>query len=55
VQAGAFNEQGVEITGGLQSGEMIAIAGVHTLVTGQKVLPQLSASAMAQVATESAR
>lgn len=55
VQAGAFNEQGVEITGGLQSGEMIAIAGVHTLVTGQKVLPQLSASAIAQVATESAR
>jgi RND family efflux transporter MFP subunit len=55
VQAGAFNEQGIEITQGLQSGEMIAIAGVHTLITGQKVLPQLSASAMAQVATESAR
>lgn len=41
VQAGQFTEQGVLITSGLQAGEMIAIAGVHTLVKGQKVKPSI--------------
>lgn len=39
VTAGDFSEQGVLITGGLQAGEKIAIAGVHTLVKGQLVAP----------------
>jgi RND family efflux transporter MFP subunit len=39
VTAGEFSEQGVMITGGLQVGEKIAIAGVHTLVKGQHVKP----------------
>lgn len=39
VAAGEFSEQGVMITGGLQAGEKIAIAGVHTLVKGQQVKP----------------
>jgi len=37
VTAGAFTEDGVLITSGLQTGEKIAIAGVHTLVKGQLV------------------
>ncbi len=37
VMAGQFTEDGVPITSGLQAGEMIAIAGVHTLIKGQKV------------------
>jgi RND family efflux transporter MFP subunit len=39
VTAGEFSEQGVLITTGLQVGEKIAIAGVHTLVKGQHVKP----------------
>jgi RND family efflux transporter MFP subunit len=39
VTAGEFSEQGVMITDGLQAGEKIAIAGVHTLVKGQHVKP----------------
>lgn len=39
VQAGQFTEQGVLISRGLKAGEMVAIAGVHTLVKGQKVKP----------------
>lgn len=39
VTAGEFSEQGVMITDGLQPGEKIAIAGVHTLVKGQQVKP----------------
>jgi hypothetical protein len=39
VSAGEFSEQGVMITAGLQAGEQIAIAGVHTLVKGQHVKP----------------
>ncbi len=39
VTAGEFSEQGVMITGGLQMGEKIAIAGVHTLIEGQHVKP----------------
>ena len=37
VTAGQFTEDGVSISKGLQAGEMIAIAGVHTLLKGQKV------------------
>ncbi len=37
VMAGQFTEDGVPITSGLQADEMIAIAGVHTLIKGQKV------------------
>jgi RND family efflux transporter MFP subunit len=39
VVAGDFTEHGVLITGGLQIGERIATAGVHTLVHGQQVKP----------------
>ncbi|MDP3087879.1 MAG: efflux RND transporter periplasmic adaptor subunit [Methylotenera sp.] len=39
VQAGQFTEQGVLISRGLKAGEMVAIAGVHTLISGQKVKP----------------
>lgn len=41
VTAGQYTEAGVVINHGLQAGEMIAIAGVHTLIKGQKVHPQL--------------
>lgn len=41
VTAGQYSEEGVVITSGLQVGEMVAIAGVHTLVKGQKVRPQV--------------
>lgn len=41
VRAGQFTENGVMITSGLQAGEMVAIAGVHTLIKGQKVAPKL--------------
>lgn len=41
VIAGAYSEAGVVITSGLQTGEMVAIAGVHTLVSGQKVKPKV--------------
>jgi len=41
VIAGTYSEAGVVITSGLQAGEMVAIAGVHTLVSGQKVKPKV--------------
>ena len=41
VTAGQFTENGVQIMSGLQAGEMVAIAGVHTLINGQKVKPLL--------------
>lgn len=41
VAIGAFAEYGVEVTNGLALDEMIAIAGVHTLVKGQKVKPKI--------------
>jgi membrane fusion protein, multidrug efflux system len=44
VVAGQYTESGVMITSGLQSGEMVAIAGVHTLMKGQKVAPKLEAA-----------
>jgi membrane fusion protein, multidrug efflux system len=40
VTAGQFTESGVEILSGLKAGETIAIAGVHTLLKGQRVIPQ---------------
>ena len=36
-----FSEEGVGVTSGLEPGELVAVAGVHTLVAGQKVTPQL--------------
>lgn len=39
VTAGQFTEAGIVISSGLQTGEMVAIAGVHTLINGQKVKP----------------
>jgi len=41
VTAGQFTEEGVTITNGLQPNEMVAIAGVHTLIKGQKVTPRI--------------
>jgi multidrug efflux system membrane fusion protein len=43
VNAGQFTENGVVISNGLQTGEMVAIAGVHTLLKGQKVKPMFEA------------
>ena len=40
VKAGQYTENGVMITSGLDVGEMVAIAGVHTLIKGQKVRPK---------------
>jgi RND family efflux transporter MFP subunit len=45
VVAGQFREDGVIITGGLQAGEKIAIAGVHTLLKDQPVKPVIEAEA----------
>jgi RND family efflux transporter MFP subunit len=36
-----FTEYGIGITSGLKPGELVAIAGVHTLIEGQKVKPQI--------------
>ncbi len=44
VTAGQYTENGVMITSGLQAGEMVAIAGVHTLIKGQKVVPKFEAA-----------
>lgn len=41
VTAGQYTENGVQIISGLQAGELVAVAGVHTLIKGQKVKPQL--------------
>ncbi len=41
VTLGQFTEAGVEVLSGIERGELIAIAGVHTLVQGQQVKPQL--------------
>ncbi|HEY0561842.1 MAG TPA: efflux RND transporter periplasmic adaptor subunit [Methylophilus sp.] len=40
VKIGQFTETGVEVFSGLQPGELVAIAGVHTLIKGQRVQPQ---------------
>ncbi len=44
VVAGEFTEDGVLIDDGLQPGERIAIAGVHTLIKGMQVKPVLETS-----------
>lgn len=44
VTAGEFTEDGVLIKSGLQAGEKIAIAGVHTLVKDQPVKPVAKAA-----------
>lgn len=44
VTAGEFTEDGVLVRSGLQAGENIAIAGVHTLVKGQLVKPVAKAA-----------
>ena len=41
VSAGQYTENGVVITQGLQAGEMVAVAGVHTLIKCQKVLVKM--------------
>jgi membrane fusion protein, multidrug efflux system len=41
VTAGQYTEDGVTIISGLQADEMVAIAGVHTLIKGQKVKPRI--------------
>lgn len=46
VTTGDYTENGVEVLSGLQAGEMIAVAGVHTLLKGQKVKPQLATEDM---------
>ncbi len=46
VSAGQFTESGVIITNGLQTGEMVAIVGVHTLLKGQKVKPIVESNAV---------
>jgi membrane fusion protein, multidrug efflux system len=44
VTTGQFTEAGVVIKSGLQANEMVAIAGVHTLIKNQKVKPQMAES-----------
>ncbi len=44
VTAGQFTENGVMIASGVQANEMVAIAGVHTLIKGQKVVPKFEAT-----------
>jgi RND family efflux transporter MFP subunit len=43
VTAGQFTENGVTVNSGLQAGEMVAVAGVHSLIKGQKVAPKIEA------------
>jgi RND family efflux transporter MFP subunit len=40
VSIGQFREDGVLITSGLTAGELVVVAGVHTLVPGQTVVPK---------------
>jgi RND family efflux transporter MFP subunit len=41
VTTGQYSEAGVVIKSGLQANEMVAIAGVHTLIKGQRVQPKV--------------
>ena len=41
VEIGSFAEKGIAVNKGLVVGEMVAIAGVHTLVQGQQVKPTI--------------
>jgi membrane fusion protein, multidrug efflux system len=43
VVAGLFSEEGILITSGLEAGEKIAVAGVHTLIKDQQVQPIIEA------------
>jgi membrane fusion protein, multidrug efflux system len=43
VVAGQFSEDGIVITNGLEAGEKIAVAGVHTLIKDQQVQPVVEA------------
>ena len=40
VQTGMYREDGVVVTQGLQRGDLVVVAGAHTLVPGQVVRPQ---------------
>ena len=44
VVAGPFGEEGIVISDGLETGEKIAIAGVHTLIKDQQVRPIVEAT-----------
>lgn len=44
VTAGQYTENGIMIANGLQAGEMVAIAGVHALLKGQKVQAKIEAT-----------
>jgi RND family efflux transporter MFP subunit len=44
VTTGQYSEAGVVIKRGLQVNEMVAIAGVHTLIMGEKVQPKVETS-----------
>jgi len=44
VTVGDFSEEGIPITAGIHAGDIIAVAGVHTLVDGQQVKPVYEAS-----------
>lgn len=48
VVAGSFGEDGILINSGLQAGERIAIAGVHTLIKNQTVSPVLQPTSDSQ-------
>ncbi len=52
VVAGQFSEEGVLITSGLQAGEKIAIAGVHTLIKNQQVKPVVDKTVESMVKAE---
>lgn len=43
VVAGQFSEEGIQIINGLQAGEKVAIAGVHSLIKDQPVIPVVEA------------
>jgi membrane fusion protein, multidrug efflux system len=43
VNAGQFSEEGIQIINGLQAGEKVAIAGVHSLIKDQPVIPMVEA------------
>jgi membrane fusion protein, multidrug efflux system len=42
VTTGQYTESGVVIKSGLKANEMVAIAGIHTLIKNQKVKPQMA-------------
>lgn len=44
VEAGPFSEDGVLIISGLQAGDKIAVAGVHTIIKDQEIKPVVEAT-----------